>query len=162
MAIWSKVAENVEVISDKRLCEKAGPTRIGYVRYEDEEVGRFSVSDPTLFPDRDMATYSGGYSADIRVKTREDGTSYPEIFVIDGRNSFVLVQDKDEVDKATFPKIVTKEDLSESELTRIETVESIFTDALGEMAQGNPENAVFQEMKNFYAAQTKVEDSPAQ
>lgn len=162
MAIWSKVAERVEVISDKKLCEKAGPTRIGYVRYEDEEVGRFSVSDPTLFPDKDMATYSGGYSADIRVKTKEDGTFYPEIFVIDGRDSFVLVQDQDAINKARFPKIVTKEDLTEAELTKIETVESIFIDAIGEMSQTNPENPVFKEMKDFYAAQIKMADNPEQ
>ena len=160
MEALPKIVEEVEVISNKKLCEKSGSTRIGYVKYENDGDGLFTISDSETYPY--MPTYPGAYSAQIKPVKKEDGTSYPKIYLLDGERTFVLEQEQDSVSYNEGVPHLTKDLLDDGQAAKIETVESIFKDGLTEMLQINPENPVFQEMKNFYVAQIKTADDPEQ
>lgn len=140
------------------LTEKSGKTSVTYFRELSERRGEetfieeIRLVDPTLFPDRDIAKYSGGFSSDVNMLRDENGKLYPQITIIDGPKSFSVWDGKER--KGTSGLDLKKmEELEGLDKQRVGKVLEILAEALPELAEKSPNNKTLQECMDFFGVQ---------
>lgn len=144
------------------LTEKSGKTNVTYFRELSERKGEetfieeIRLVDPTLFPDRDFAKYSGGFSSDVKMLRDENGNLYPQVTIIDGPKSFSVWDNKKRKGTSGLP-LKTMEELKGLDKERVEKVLEILAEALPEFVEKSPNNKTLQECMNFFGLQKETE-----
>lgn len=159
---FSKEIEHYETVGSP-LCEQAGNTIISYVKYDFSHHGEgfpvehFTFYDPTHFPDKDMARYAGGFTADIDILINDDGSIYPQISIIQGNKSYSIWDGQKRKGNSGLP-LLKVEELNEQQKTQIKTVLNLLSEALPTMIEQNPNNPTFNSCIDFFGLEL---DSPA-
>ena len=145
------------------LCEQAGDTIIEYVKDDFSQKGEgfpvesFTFYDPTEFPDREFARYSGGFRCSIDILINEDGSIYPQISIIQGNKSYSIWDGKKR--KGTSGLTLLKmEELDEKQKVQIITILDLLEGALPYMIDQNPNNPTFKSCAEFFGLDPKTLD----
>jgi len=140
------------------LTEKAGKTSVTYFRElserrgEEKFIEEIRLVDPTRFPDRDIATYSGGFRADVSMLRDDKGILYPQISILGDTKAFSVWDGKKRKGTSGL-ELKTMEELSGEEKERVKRVIEILSETLPEFAEKSPNNKTIQECMSFFGIQ---------
>ena len=154
MGKWPEIIQNLNVNGLTPLTKKSSTSTVSYTKYdknidgEGYPIEHFSVYDSTLYPDRDLPRYEGGYSAEITILLDADNGIYPQVSILDGNESFSVYDGKTRLGTSGLD-LYTVEMLNKKQLKRYKTVVKLLKDALAEFIKLDNTNITFSKCLNF-------------
>ena len=159
---FCKAVEEFET-TGRPLCEQAGDTTIKYVKYDFSQRGEgfpvesFTFYDPTEFPNREFARYSGGFEGSIDILINDDGSIYPQVSIIQGNKSYSIWDGKKRRGTSGLD-LLKMEELDKKQKSQVSTILALLEESLPYMIDQNPNNPTFKSCAEFFGLNPKTAD----
>lgn len=136
------------------LCQNGNESIVTYTKYEKlpERMPvneAFFIQDPTYYDKDGTPTYEGGYAVDIQFLRGTNSEMYPQVCIIDDRQSFAVWNGQKFLGTSALPKF-TVDELNDQQLEKYQSAVSILSDVLPQMAQLNPNNTIFKQCMDHF------------